>query len=122
AVALAMITPGPVVITVAFIGFLVAGLAGATLAALGVFLPSYLFVVIPAAHFRRFAKNERLRQFVDGVTAAAVGTIAGAAIVLAERALIDVPSIAIALAALVALNWKSIPEPAIIVIAGLAGF
>ena len=63
-----MITPGPVVITVAFIGYLVAGPLGATAAAIGVFLPCYLFVVIPAPYFRRFADNPQVRAFVDGVT------------------------------------------------------
>ena len=48
AVAVAMITPGPVVITVAFIGFLVAGLAGAVMASIGIFLPAYIFMVVPA--------------------------------------------------------------------------
>ena len=66
AVAVAMITPGPVVITVAFIGYLVAGVAGATVAALGVFLPCYLLTVIPAPHFRRWARNRQIRAFVDG--------------------------------------------------------
>ena len=71
AVAVAMITPGPVVITVAFIGYLIAGPAGATLAALVVFLPCFFFVIVivPAAHFRRFAKNAHIKAFVDGVTA-----------------------------------------------------
>ena len=92
AVAVAMITPGPVVITVAFIGYLVAGPLGATAAAVGVFLPCYLFVVIPAPYFRRIADNPSVKAFVDGVTAAAAGAIAGAAIVLGRRAIIDVPT------------------------------
>lgn len=77
AVAVAMITPGPVVITVAFIGYLVAGPLGATAAAIGVFLPSYLFVVIPAQYFRRSAQHPKVQAFVEGVTAAATGAIAG---------------------------------------------
>ena len=68
--AVAMITPGPVVITVAFIGYLVGGPVGATLAAFGVFLPCYLFVIVPAPYFRRYAANRQLKAFVDGVTAA----------------------------------------------------
>src|SRR5262249_39628978 len=79
AVAVAMITPGPVVITVAFIGYLVAGPLGALCAAIGVFLPCYLFVIIPAPYFRRFAKNPQIKAFVGGVTAAATGAIAGPA-------------------------------------------
>lgn len=122
AVAVAMITPGPVVITVAFIGYLVAGPAGATLAALGVFLPCYLFVVIPAAHFRRIAKNAHIKAFVDGVTAAAVGAIAGAAFVLGRRAIHDIPTALIAIAGFVVLwRFKKVPEPALIGLAGLLG-
>jgi len=122
AVAVAMITPGPVVITVAFIGFLVAGYAGAILAALGTFLPCYLFTVIPAPYFRRFADNKSLRGFVDGVTAAATGAIAGAAFVLGKRAIIDIPTSIIGMATLALLLWtKKVPEPLIILLAGLVG-
>ena len=122
AVAVAMITPGPVVITVAFIGYLVAGLAGATVASLGVFLPVYLFVVIPAPYFHRFAGNPQVHAFVDGVTAAATGAIAGAAFVLGRRALFDAGTVAICLLTLVLiLKVKKIPEPAVIVAAGIVG-
>ena len=121
AVAVAMITPGPVVITVAFIGYLVQGFGGAALAALGVFLPCYLFVIIPAPFYARFAGNPRLKAFVDGVTAAATGAIAGAAYVLARRAIIDVPTILIFSATLACLVWlKRVPEPAVIAVAGIA--
>src|SRR5215831_12019648 len=122
AVAVAMITPGPVVITVAFIGYLVAGPVGGTLAALGVFLPCYLFVVIPAAYFRRSVNNPRVKAFVDGVTAAATGAIAGAAIVLGRRSLIDVPTVCIFLVTLPVLTYvKKVPEPLVIIAAGLIG-
>jgi chromate transporter len=122
AVAVAMITPGPVVITVAFIGFLVAGAAGATAAAVGVFLPCYLFVIIPAPYFSRFANNPRVRAFVDGVSAAATGAIAGAAFVLGRRALVDVTTVVIAVATwLVFTRFKKIPEPLVILAAGLMG-
>ena len=122
AVAVAMITPGPVVITVAFIGFLVAGPLGASAAALGVFLPCYLFVVIPAPYFHRVAENRSIKAFVDGVSAAAAGAIGGAAVVLGRRAITDVPTIAIAVATLVMLvKAKKIPEPIVIIAAGVAG-
>jgi chromate transporter len=122
AVAVAMITPGPVVITVAFIGYLVAGPLGATAAATGVFLPSYLFVVLPAPYFRRFADNPRVRAFVDGVTAAATGAIAGAAFVLGRRALVDVTTVVLAATAWFAFTrWKKLPEPLVIVAAGVLG-
>jgi chromate transporter len=122
AVAVAMITPGPVVITVAFIGYLVAGPMGASAASAGVFLPCYLFVIIPAPYFRRFADNPRVKAFVDGVTAAATGAIAGAAFVLGRRALIDIPTLAIAAATwMVFARFKKIPEPLVILAAGLVG-
>jgi chromate transporter len=120
AVAVAMITPGPVVITVAFIGYLVSGFEGATLAALGVFLPCYLFVIIPAPFYARFADNPRLKAFVDGITAAATGAIAGAVFVLAKRAIVDVPTLLIFLGALASVTWlKRVPEPVVIVAAGV---
>ncbi len=122
AVAVAMITPGPVVITVAFIGFLVAGAMGATAASVGVFLPCYLFVIIPAPYFRRFADNPRVKAFVDGVTAAATGAIAGAAFVLGRRALVDVGAIIIAVATWFLFSrFKRLPEPLVIIAAGIVG-
>src|SRR5437868_138574 len=122
AVAVAMITPGPVVITTAFIGYLVAGPLGASVAALGVFLPCYLFVIIPAPYFRRFAGNRTVRAFVDGVTAAATGAIAGAAIVLGRRAIVDVSTVLIALGTLGTLVYaRRVPEPLVIVAAGVLG-
>src|SRR5262249_2793858 len=110
------------VITVAFIGYLVAGPLGAGLAALGVFLPCYLFVIIPAAYFRRSVNDPRVKAFVDGVTAAATGAIAGAAFVLGRRSLVDVPTMAIGLGTLLMLTYvKKIPEPLLIIAAGLMG-
>ena len=122
AVAVAMITPGPVVITTAFIGYLVAGPLGASVAALGVFLPCYLFVIVPAPYFRRYVGNRAVKGFVDGVTAAATGAIAGAAIVLGRRAIVDVPTVLVALGTLVSLVYaKRVPEPVVIVAAGVIG-
>ncbi len=122
AVAVAMITPGPVVITVAFIGYLVAGPLGALAAAIGVFLPCYLFVIIPAPYYRHFAGNRSLKAFVDGVTAAATGAIAGAAFVLGRRAITDVGTLLICLATLlVLLRLKKVPEPIVILAAGALG-
>jgi chromate transporter len=121
AVAVAMITPGPVVITVAFIGYLVAGVAGGTAAALGVFLPVYLVVIVLAPSYKRWAKNPQLNAFVRGVTAAATGAIAGAVIVLARRSIYDLPTVLIAALSLaVLMKWK-VPEPMIILISAVAG-
>jgi chromate transporter len=122
AVAVAMITPGPVVITVAFIGYLVAGPVGAGVAALATFGPCYLFTVIPAPYFRRFSKNLSIKAFVDGVSAAATGAIAGAAFVLGRRALHDVPTVSVALVTMVLLvKVKKLQEPLIIAAAGVVG-
>jgi chromate transporter len=122
AVAVAMITPGPVVITVAFIGYLVAGPLGATAAAVAVFLPCYLFVVIPAPYYERWSKKKGIADFVDGVTAAAVGAIAGAVIVLSRRALTDWKTIVICVVTFALVMWtKKIPEPVLIVAAAIAG-
>lgn len=121
AVAVAMITPGPVVITVAFIGYLVAGVPGATAAALGVFLPVYLVVIVLAPSYKRWAKNPQLNAFVHGVTAAATGAIAGAVVVLARRSVYDLPTALIGVVSLaVLLKWK-IPEPVIIAVAAAVG-
>ena len=122
AVAVSMITPGPVVITVAFIGYLVAGPLGAIAAASGVFLPAYLMVVLLAGWFQRVAKNHALRAAVDGVTAAATGAIAGAAIVLGRRAIVDGPTLVVLLAALAVVLWvRKVPEPVLLLAAGVAG-
>ena len=122
AVAVAMITPGPVVITVAFIGYLVAGPLGAIAAAVAVFLPCYLFVIIPAPYYDRWAQKKGIADFVDGVTAAAVGAIAGATIVLGRRALVDWKTVAICLVTFALVMWtKKIPEPVLIVAAAVAG-
>jgi len=121
AVAVAMLTPGPIVITVAFIGYLVAAFPGALAAAIGVFLPVYLFVVIPFPWFDRISGNPKVKAFVAGVTAAASGTIAGACFVLARRAIIDVPTLLIGVAAL-GVAWRfKIPEPLLIAAGAAAG-
>ena len=122
AVAVAMITPGPVVITVGFIGYLVAGLAGAAVAALATFLPCYLFTIIPAPYFRKHGRKPGLVAFIDGVTAAAIGAITGAAVVLGRRSIVDWPT-ALLMLATIALLWKAkkLPEPVIVALAALAG-
>ena len=122
AVAVAMITPGPVVITVGFIGYLIAGLPGACVAALGTFLPCYLFTVIPAPYFKKYGKLPGIVAFVNGITAAAVGAITGSVIVIAERSIIDMPTALLAMAA-TALLWKfkKIQEPVLVMAAAALG-
>jgi chromate transporter len=122
AVAVAMITPGPVVITVGFIGYLVAGFPGAAVAALATFLPCYLFTIIPAPYFKKYGKHPAIKAFIDGVTAAAIGAIAGAVIVLGKRQFTDIPSVIIALVTILLLvKFKKIQEPFIILAAALIG-
>ena len=121
-VAVAMITPGPVVITVGFIGYLVAGFIGALVAALATFLPCYLFTIAMAPSLKKIAKNESVKAFVEGITAAVVGALVGSVIVIAKRSIIDIPTIAIAVLSILALlYYKKLQEPYIIAIAALLG-
>ena len=123
AVAVAMITPGPVVITVGFIGYLVAGFPGAVVAALATFLPCYLFTVIPAPHFKRIAGNTSIKAFVDGITAAVIGSLTGAVVIMALRSVYDWPTGLLAIASCLTLIYsKKLKEPYIILIAATAGF
>jgi chromate transporter len=123
AVAVALLTPGPVVITTGFIGYLVAGLPGAVVAAAATFLPCYLLTIIPAPWFRRHGKHPAVAAFVDGVTAGAIGAIAGAVVVLGRRSIIDLPTVLIAAATLLALVklGRRAPEPLLVAAAGLLG-
>lgn len=122
AVAVAMITPGPVVITTGFIGFLVADFWGAVAAALATFLPCYLLTVLPAPYFKKYGKKPGIVAFVDGVTAAAIGSLAGAVVVIGVRSIKDVPTALLALGT-AALLWKfkKLPEPIVVAAAALIG-
>ena len=122
-VAVAMITPGPVVITVGFIGYLVAGFKGACVAAIATFLPCYIITVISAPYFKKYGKRPDIKAFVAGVTAAAVGAIAGAVVILGMKSLIDIPTILMALVTVFILwKYKKMQEPYIIIVAALIGF
>lgn len=122
AVAVAMITPGPVVITVGFIGYLVAGFPGASIAAMATFLPCYLFTVIPAPYFKKYGKRADIAAFVEGITAAAIGALSGAVVVIAGRSVRDIPTLIIAVVTLAVL-WKTkkVPEPVLILTAAVIG-
>ena len=121
AVAVALITPGPVVITVAFIGYLVAGVAGATVAAIGIFLPVYFFTIVPAPWFKRHRNHLQLRAFAAGATAASSGAIAGAVLVLGRRAIVDGPTAIVAGVSLILMLRFRVAEPLVVVGAGLVG-
>ena len=123
AIAVSMITPGPVVITVAFIGFLIDGWQGGLTAAAGMFVPTFLAVVLLAPFYVRIRDTPGVRQFVDGITAAATGAIAGSVVVLAQRSLVDVTTLLIALTALLLVRQRRpVPEPLLVLGAGVAGF
>ncbi|MGQ7945197.1 chromate transporter [Flavobacterium sp. WC2509] len=122
AVAVAMITPGPVVITVGFIGYLVAGFPGALVAALATFLPCYFFTIALAPSFKKIAQNKSIKAFVDGITAAVVGALVGAVGVIASRSILDIQTTIIAIATIFALLYiKKIQEPYIIAVAAIVG-
>jgi chromate transporter len=122
AVAVAMITPGPVVITTGFIGFLVSGFWGAVVAAAATFVPCYLFTILPAPYFKKYGKRPGIVAFVDGVTAAAIGAITGAVVVIGQRSITDAATAALALATAVVLwRFKKLPEPVVVAAAAIAG-
>jgi chromate transporter len=122
AVAVAMLTPGPVVITVGFIGYLIAGVLGAVVASFATFLPCYLFTILPAPYFKRYGKRPAIVAFVDGVTAAAIGAIAGAVVVLALRSIVDMVTVLMALGtAAVIWRFRQVPEPAVVAVAAIVG-
>ncbi|OCX50437.1 chromate transporter [Mucilaginibacter sp. PPCGB 2223] len=121
-VAVAMITPGPVVITVGFIGYLVSGFPGAAVAALATFLPCFLFTVILAPYFKKIAKNASIKAFVDGITAAVIGALVGSVIIIATRSIIDIPTAVIAVGSVLLLAYvKKIKEPQLIGTAAVLG-
>jgi chromate transporter len=122
AVAVAMITPGPVVITVGFIGYLVGGFPGAAVASLATFLPCYLFTIIPAPYFKKIAKNASIKTFVEGITAAIVGALVGAVIIISLRSIKDIPTSLITVLTIFILVYnKKIKEPLIILMAAITG-
>jgi chromate transporter len=107
AVAIGMISPGPVVITATFVGFLVAGWLGSVVATVGIFLPSFLLVLTIAPVLLRYRENPHVQGFVKGAYAAAIGTILGASYLLARVAIGDWLTVLIGLAGLVVLfRWK----------------
>jgi chromate transporter len=123
AVAMGLISPGPVVIMATFAGYLVYGIVGAVVATIFVFLPALLLVVIPGPLIRRHEDHPRLRGFIKGATAAAAGAIAGAAIVIGSDVVDSAWSVVIALTALGVLLQKKVkvPEPALVAAAALIG-
>ena len=121
AVAVGIITPGPVVITAAFVGYLVAGFQGAAVAAAGVFLPVYLFVLFIGRFIIRYREHPALKGFVKGATAAASGAIAGATVILGQGSITDSTTVLIGIISLIVLwRWKP-PEPLLVAVAAVVG-
>ncbi len=121
AVAMGLITPGPVVITAGFIGYLVGGFPGAIIATLAIFTPIYLAVIVAGRRFIRHRDNKQVKAFVAGATAAAAGALAGAVVILTRQAITDWITAAIAIGAL-GLLWRyKINEPYIVIVAGILG-
>jgi chromate transporter len=123
AVAMGLISPGPVVIMATFAGYVVYGLVGALVATIAVFMPVYFFVILPGGYVRRHGEHPRLQGFIKGATAAAAGAIAGAAIVISEQVIATGASVAIAVITLAVLLQRrvKIPEPALVAAAAGVG-
>ncbi len=121
AVAMGMISPGPVVITATFVGYLVAGFWGAVVATIGIFLPSFLLVLIVAPILMRYRANPNVQGFIKGAYAAAIGTILGACVLLGRIAIGDWLTALVALASLVVLfRWK-VSNPLLVAVTALIG-
>jgi chromate transporter len=102
-----MISPGPVVITATFVGYLVAGFWGAVVSTIGIFLPSFIFVLVVAPVLARYGSNPNIRGFVRGAYAAAIGTILGACFLLGRIAIGDWLTALVGVASLAVLfRWK----------------
>jgi chromate transporter len=121
AVAVGMISPGPVVITATFVGYLVAGFWGSVVSTVGIFLPSFLLALIVAPLLARHRANANVQGFVKGAYAAAIGTILGACILLGKIAIGDWLTIAIGVISLAVLfRWK-VSNPALIATTAVVG-
>ena len=121
AVAMGMISPGPVVITATFVGYLVAGFWGALVATIGIFLPSFLLVLIVAPILMRYRANPNVQGFIKGAYAAAIGTILGACVLLGKIAIGDWLTALVALGSLVVLfRWK-VSNPLLVAVTALIG-
>ncbi len=121
AVAMGMISPGPVVITATFVGYLVAGFGGAVVATIGIFLPSFLLILIVAPILMRYRANPNVQGFIKGAYAAAIGTILGACVLLGRIAIGDWLTALIALVSLVVLfRWK-VSNPLLVAAAAVVG-
>src|SRR5262249_35095363 len=121
-VAIGMVSPGPVVITATFVGFLLDGLPGATAATVGMFAPAVLLTVLATPLLLRYGRNRRLRGFIRGITVAVVGVLVGTTWLVAKSAISDGVTVVIAVLSLAALFlWKRVPEPLLVMLGAAIG-
>jgi chromate transporter len=121
-VAIGMISPGPVVISATFVGFLLDGLRGAVAATVGIFAPAVLFTVVATPILLRHAENPRLKGFIRGITVAVVGVLVGTTYLVGKTAIGDLLTVTVAAASLAALFvWKKLPEPVVVFAGALIG-
>jgi chromate transporter len=121
-VAIGMISPGPVVITATFVGFLLNGWAGATAATIGMFAPAVLLTVLATPLLLRYGRSRRLRGFIRGITVTVVGVLVGTTFLVGRTAITDWPTAAVAVLTLAALFlWKRLPEPLLVALGGVLG-
>jgi len=121
AVAIGMISPGPVVITATFVGYLVAGFWGSLISTIGIFLPSFLLVLIVAPLLARHRANANVQGFVKGAYAAAIGTILGACILLGKIAIGDWLTAAVGIVSLAVLFRWNVSNPMLIAATAVIG-
>jgi len=121
AVAIGMLSPGPVVITATFVGYLVAGFWGSLASTLGIFLPSFLLILIVAPVLIRHRANPYIQGFVKGAYAAAIGTILAAAVLLGRIAIGDWLTIVVALGSLAALARWNVRPYVLVAVAAVIG-
>jgi len=121
-VAIGMISPGPVVISATFVGFLLNGIPGAAAATIGIFAPAVLFTVLATPLLLRYAGNRRLQGFIRGITAAVVGVLVGTTYLVGRTAIGDLLTVAIAVGSLVILFlWRKLPEPFVVLAGAVIG-
>jgi chromate transporter len=121
-VAIGMISPGPVVISATFVGYLLDGLRGASAATVGIFAPAVLFTIVATPILLRHAANPWLKGFIRGITVAVVGVLVGTTYLVGKTAIGDALTVALAGASLIALFvWKKLPEPVVVLAGALIG-
>ncbi len=121
-VAIGMISPGPVVITATFVGYLLQGVGGALAATAGIFGPPVLFTVVATPLLRRYRDSRTLQGFIHGITAGVVGALVGTTLLLARSAVGDALTAGLALVGLVVVvAWKRFPEPVLVLLAAGVG-